>query len=293
MKPLKPYMKLLTIGNPKTQKGRARGYATAVLHLAPWRASGVNVCPMAELAGCNISCLNTAGRGGIAKGRATFAPHGVTLPDNHIQRARIARTLYFAENRNAFMSQLVREISAFLKRCQREGLKAAVRLNGTSDIQWEHIPIYENTPDIGIAIAGFNSWYASIDRAYSSNGIYTIFDRFPAVQFYDYTKLYARVRDTRALPRNYHLTLSWSGASRAYREKVESHARDYRASLAIVAESRREAQLIAASIGYDPRPVVDGDRDDLRFLDPPGSIVFLTPKGSAKRDPSGFVARSA
>jgi hypothetical protein len=269
-------MKLLTIGNPKTQKGRARGYATAVLHLAPWRASGVNVCPMAEVAGCAAACLNTAGRGGIAKGRATFAPHGVTLPDNHIQRARIARTLFFAENRNAFMAQLVREISAFLKRCQREGLKAAVRLNGTSDIQWEHEPLYAEASDI--------------DRAYSSNGVYTIFDRFPAVQFYDYTKLYARVR-LRALPRNYHLTLSWSGASPIYRARVEEHARHFGTGLAIVGETWREAATLSRAVGRHGS-YVNGDRDDLRFLDPPGSVVFLTPKGSAKRDTSGFVARN-
>lgn len=36
-------------------------------------------------------------------------------------------------------------------------------------------------------------------------------------------------------------------------------------------------------------PVVSGDQDDLRFLDPRGVIVGLTPKGKAKQDTSGFV----
>lgn len=37
------------------------------------------------------------------------------------------------------------------------------------------------------------------------------------------------------------------------------------------------------------RRVIDGDRDDLRFLDPMGVIVGLKAKGRAKHDESGFV----
>jgi hypothetical protein len=36
-------------------------------------------------------------------------------------------------------------------------------------------------------------------------------------------------------------------------------------------------------------PVIDGDKDDLRFLDPKGVVVGLKAKGSAKHDKSGFV----
>ena len=37
-------------------------------------------------------------------------------------------------------------------------------------------------------------------------------------------------------------------------------------------------------------PVIDGDKDDLRFLDPKGGhIVALYAKGAAKKDRSGFV----
>jgi len=35
--------------------------------------------------------------------------------------------------------------------------------------------------------------------------------------------------------------------------------------------------------------VVDGDKDDLRFLDPQGVVVALYAKGRAKQDESGFV----
>jgi hypothetical protein len=39
-------------------------------------------------------------------------------------------------------------------------------------------------------------------------------------------------------------------------------------------------------------PVIDGDETDLRFLDPPGVVVGLSAKGTAKMDESGFVVDS-
>jgi hypothetical protein len=36
-------------------------------------------------------------------------------------------------------------------------------------------------------------------------------------------------------------------------------------------------------------PTIDGDRDDMRFLDPKGVVVALYAKGKAKQDQSGFV----
>ena len=46
--------------------------------------------------------------------------------------------------------------------------------------------------------------------------------------------------------------------------------------------------------GYLGTDVVDGDKHDLRHLDPKGGhIIALSPKGSkAKADKSGFVVRS-
>ena len=36
-------------------------------------------------------------------------------------------------------------------------------------------------------------------------------------------------------------------------------------------------------------PTVDGDKNDMRFLDPARVVVALYAKGAAKRDQSGFV----
>jgi hypothetical protein len=252
-------MQLLTIGNPKTAKGASRGYLTAVLHLAPWKASGVNVCPMAELAACHVGCLNTAGRGGIAAGRATYNPHGVELPANAIQRARITRTQLFSAQREAFMAQLVSEIARHVRRAKRLGLTACVRLNGTSDIRWEDIPCGTHA---------------------------NVFAAFPAVQFYDYTKIPNRGRH--GLPANYYLAQSFSAANRRYGMLARMAARDHGRNLVVVFSTRKGCELPAE---FEGTRVVDGDDTDLRFLDPQNVVVGLRAKGAARRDTSGFVVQ--
>ena len=256
--------KLLNIdANAKTVKGQKQGYMTAVMYLAPYTASGRNVCPNAEKAQCWQGCLNTAGRGGIAKDNAhIIASDGNTLPDNAIQRARLRRTALYWDDRGAFMSQLEREIEAFIKKAKRKGLVPVVRLNGTSDIQWER-----NHP-----VSGYRS----------------IFDRFPHVQFYDYTKMPARFDRKRI--NNYHLSLSFSGANAAYADECYRAYASGKASLVCVVRDKesKEAKLARpTSIAK-----VDGDKHDLRFTDPDNCFVFLTAKGRAKRDTSGFVMRA-
>lgn len=254
--------KLLNIdANAKTVKGQKQGYMTAVMYLAPYKAAGINVCPMAELAGCWKGCLNTAGRGGIAKDRATFDTPAGALPDNAIQRARIKRTRLYADDRDAFMLQLAKEIRAFVLKAGRKGLTPVVRLNGTSDIQWELQP----------AVDG--------DKVYAN-----IFAMFPDIQFYDYTKIAKRFG--RELPTNYALSLSYSEASERYRSIAMKAYRDYDASLVVVVRDKAAKAKYLEQAGDDG---VDGDATDLRFLDAPGSLVYLKAKGSARQDQSGFV----
>lgn len=252
--------KLLTIdANPKTVKGNAQGYMTAVLHLAPANASGYQVCAMAELAGCIAGCLNTAGRGGIAKGAAVFETPAGLLPDNVIQAARIRRTRFYFEDREGFMAQLVREIGAFIRRAERKGLVPTVRLNGTSDIAWERV-----------AFTYGETEYASI------------FHAFPGVQFYDYTK--HPKRPGQAMPANYHLSLSYSGASQRF-AKLTLCAHSQGAPLVMVV---RDNATKAQALERFPH-AIDGDETDLRFLDAPGALVVLKAKGKARQDRSGFV----
>lgn len=234
---------LLTVGNPKTLKGQRRGYLTYVLHLAPANLSGRNVCPFAS-PGCRATCLNTAGRGGI------FKPGETTNP---IQEARLRRTRLFLDARDQFLTQLVSEIERAIAHARRKGLVPVFRLNGTSDLPWEHLPIRRK------------------GRLYPS-----VFAAFPRIQFYDYTKNPRRS----PLP-NYHLTFSRS-------ELNSSDCESTPLNVAVVFGVSKGTPLPAHFAG---RNVIDGDESDLRFLDPTNVVVGLRAKGRAKRDHTGFVVR--
>lgn len=243
--------------NAKTVKGQKRGYMTAILYLAPWKLSGYQVCPMAELAGCVADCLNTAGRGGMAKaGTDTVNVDGHEVKLNAIQNARIARTKLFMEQREVFKAQLADELRKAKAKADRLGLTLVVRLNGTSDIRWE-----------------------GINFALSFGLFQTIFEVFPDIQFYDYTKI--ANREAAHIP-NYHLTYSYS-ARPEFSKYVERAVASYgdKVNLAVVFQGALPATFMG-------REVVNGDESDLRFLDPTGVVVGLTAKGRAKKSRAGF-----
>lgn len=231
-------MKLLSTGNPKLLKGEKKGYMSFVLHLAPADLSGKNTCPKAT-AGCKAACLNTAGRGGIFKKGETT---------NVIQQARVRKTKMFFENRDEFMTVLYFDILKGIQQAGRKNLIPAFRLNGTSDLSWEKYEV----PGTGK----------------------NIFECFPEVQFYDYTKINNRKVSH---IKNYHLTFS----------KADGNDMDVR----LAASNGLNVAAVFRSLPetYLGRPVINGDETDLRFLDPKGVIVGLKAKGKARKDTSGFV----
>lgn len=249
-------MKLLTLGNQKTAKGEGRGYLTGVLHFAPHTLSGENVCPMAELAACHIGCLNTAGRGGIAKG-GMVTPETIRSGErtNKVQAARLRRTRWFLDDRDGFMAALLRDISKLAVRARRLGMVPCVRLNGTSDIRWEDIPVGK-APNI--------------------------FACFRDIQFYDYTKVPNR-RRALGIP-NYHLTFSYSHVP-AFAPIVIKALQTYGDRVNIAVVFRGKGALPAAFLG---RELISGDETDLRFLDAPSRVVSLKAKGNMRRDATGF-----
>ena len=226
--------KLLSTANPKIQKGTKLGYLSFILHLAPADLSGRETCPK-RTAGCTAACLNTAGRGGMFK-------RGETT--NMIQKARIRKTQYFFNNRAEFMADLVNDIKKAIRFAERKGLTPVFRLNGTSDLSWEKYDV----------VLGFN-----------------IFELFPNVQFYDYTKVLGR--KVAQYP-NYHLTFS----------KADGNDAD-------VAEALLQGMSVVAVYDKIPEGVPSADETDLRFLDPKGIMLGLKAKGRAKKDYSGFVIR--
>ena len=109
-----------------------------------------------------------------------------------------------------------------------------------------------------------------------------IIEDYPTIQFYDYTKVYNRV--AKDWPNNYHLTLSYSEANDTYRDKVVEYANTYGANLAVVFRDKNNIPDT-----FLDRKVINGDADDLRFLDPDNVVVALYAKGKAKKDTTGFV----
>ena len=229
--------KLLSTANPKIQKGTKLGYLSFILHLAPADLSGRETCPK-RTAGCTAACLNTAGRGGMfRKGENT----------NMIQKARIRKTQLFFADRDAFMLDLYKDIQKAIRFAERKGLTPVFRLNGTSDLSWEKYTV--GTTDMNL------------------------FQLFPTVQFYDYTKVLGR--KVKHLT-NYHLTFS----------KADGNDSD-------VAEALFQGMSVVAVYDKIPAGVPSADETDLRFLDAKGVMLGLKAKGRAKKDYSGFVIRVA
>lgn len=230
-------MGLFTKGdaNPKTAKSTLLNYLTLILHLAPAKLSGREVCA-SRSAGCTIGCLNTAGRGKMSA----------------VQLARIKRTRYFFEHREDFKRDIFKELTSFVRKCEKLGFNSAVRMNGTSDIVWENI-----WPDM--------------------------FETFPQITFYDYTKHIKRCLHGWKLPSSYFLTFSRSETNDSDCIRVLN---DGICNVAAVFSDKNYPKY------YFGKPTYSADDTDLRFLDPKGGHVgCLYAKGKAKRDETGFVIK--
>lgn len=248
-------MILSVSADAKTSKGEKLGYITGILYLAPSDISGYQVCPMAKLAGCEAPCLYKAGRGGF----------------NSVQRARVAKTRRFFTDRVSFMRDVAFSVGKLIQSAMLAGSNPLVRLNGTSDIKWENIPV-----SIDAATARAISRACGFDIPVGDYA--SIMAVFPEIQFYDYTKIPNR----RDIPSNYDLTFSYSGVvsfERYNRRAIESGAR-------IAAVFRTRASIPAQFQGL---PTIDGDNTDVRHIEPRRVTVALYAKGPARNDRSGFV----
>jgi len=166
----------------------------------------------------------------------------------NVKDARIRKTQWLFNDRPGFLQALRADVKALVKKAEKQGLAPCVRLNGTSDIGWE-----------GVA----NDLMAE----------------FSNVQWYDYTKIQARMMRylEGKMPSNYHLTFSKSENNWDKCLEVLKHG----GNVAAVFNKLPETFMDYA--------VIDGDKSDLRFLDPFNVIVGLKAKGMARKDKSGFV----
>lgn len=168
--------------------------------------------------------------------------------------ARDRRTALYLEAPQLFLQMLTLELTLLEREARRQGLQPAVRLNGSSDLAWEDLH-----PEI--------------------------FQRFPNIRFFDYTKNPARM--DRFLqhsnwPANYHLTFS-------------AQPNNHEQSRRFLEQGGTVAAVFWPEVpqSFWGHPVINGDNHDARFLDTAGTIVGLKAKGSAKTDQSGFVIRNS
>jgi len=234
-------LNLLSAGNTnaKTIKNEAETY---ILYLAPARqnSTGKSVCPHTS-AGCTSACLYTAGRGAF----------------NNVQQARIKKTDLFFENRNLFLNMLILDLNKINEKARKENKTIFVRLNGTSDLDFDKILKLSFRPSL---------------------------QDFSNLKFYDYTKdkVRARVQASSMHPNwidNYKVTYSRSENS-TDAELVS--LLNEGVNVAVVFKD----ELPFKYLGF---PVINGDATDLRYNDAKGCIVGLKAKGQAKKDTSGFV----
>lgn len=122
------------------------------------------ICPARHLAGCAAPCLVSAGRGAYS----------------NVVASRKAKTKLWHEDRDAFITQLRKEMHSFIRICQRQDVQPIFRLNTISDIPWEK--------------------YLDMEGEFGS------------AFFYDYTKLSKRITSNK-LPRNYKLMFSFSAST--------------------------------------------------------------------------------
>lgn len=126
--------KLLTT-SAKIAKGEKLGFLTGVLYLIPadLHGFGKTLCPFAS-AGCKATCLVVSGHSMRNYVARPLLPNG--LPDNAVIRAWQEKTRLYFEERDVFMAQLAKEIMALVRAADRRGMRAVLRVNGTSDLPW-------------------------------------------------------------------------------------------------------------------------------------------------------------
>lgn len=216
-----------------TKNGKV-GQLTYGIYLAPAMLSGYNVC-LHSTPECRLGCLNTSGRAAID------IQSGLT----RIADARIAKTKLFHEDQNFFMNWLIAEIQAKRNKAKKLDLFFSVRLNCTSDIDWAMVKY-----------GGLN-----------------IFEIFPDVAFYDYTKQITKLFNPIA---NYHLTLSYTG----YKDNIYQSMLKSGNNIAVVFNVKHEEDLPKTFMGFE---CINGDLVDYRINDGKGIVVALKWKRIADR----------
>jgi len=175
--------------------------------------------------------------------------HMINKGVHSVHVARMTRTLIWFKYRDQFKAKAQREIHALQRKAARMGVPLAIRPNGTTDLRFETL------------------W----PELFSGNS---------DVQFWDYTKDMSR--NVGSIP-NYSLCYSvHENTTDSDIEKAFSNG----LNCVVVGRLKRNDVKPTRYMG---RTALDGDKHDLRFLDPQGVFVILFAKGGAYGDSTGFV----
>lgn len=235
----------------KVIKGEKVGYLTGICYMTPaLKIAGINSCSHAILGGCWDNCLVHSGQ----------------MSSNVGIEARIDRLMLLIKNPALFFEILRREVIRLKRRARKFGYKTALRLNGTTDLDWTRI-LFEGR---------------------------SIFKHFKGLRCYDYTKNPNLAKNYKA--EGVHITFSF------YKKARPDQLEDLLRAGVNVAIAYRDRVPEFQIINSQAWPVLNGDDHDLRFLDRPGYIVGLKfkfatfSKDAAEKNrralESGFIIRS-
>ena len=247
--------------NFKANKNITIGYNTYFLSLAHSDISGYNVCAYAKKYSLNNlenkshlikdqkereKYINNFNR--IKKQQSKFSScsavcvgyNGFAQIYKNVMKSRVKKTKLFFEDQDLFFEYLIKDIQKAITQSIKKGLIPTFRLNAYSDIKYENIKI-----------------------TYNNKEYLNIFEIFPDIKFYDYSKI-----PNRRTPKNYEITYSFWGNKKHLNKEINNK------NVAIVFD-----QLPTK---YKNKTVINGDKTDLRLKDNDGSnvIVGLKFKGS-------------
>jgi hypothetical protein len=186
-------------------------------------------------------------------GRAEFTPK--------IPEARINRTKLLLNDTALFWELLEPELHAVDRKAEKLGVQVAFRPNILSDWPW-----HKKFPQL--------------------------FELFPHWNIYGYSKVRGYAKDYLAgkMPSNYYLTFSYN--ERLSLDEVKSFLNDG-LNVSVPFYDKKELRPRIPRRQWRNLPVVDGDKTDLRFLDPPKKIIGLKVKLPKSKQKARDVIKSA
>lgn len=253
-----------SVDSPKAIKAAKYNYLNAINYMSPHKSGGVgNLCSHASTA-CIAICL------GLESGQAMMVDK--ITGTNSVRESRKRKAAYFMGERVTYLHEMFIHVARKIRQAKRIRMKLCVRPNGSTDVAYEGIRLN--------VTAEFAAYLSKISGRKIRAGLHTVFSCFPFVQFVDYTKNWLRMERAN-MPTNYDLTFSYSGENLGHCLRLLAKG----INVAVCFETLPES--------WHGFRVIDGDKHDLRFLDPKtGIVVGLLPKGNkARRETLGFVIR--